>query len=343
MHDRTCQGENVDDFGQLGQSINFDSADIGEPDLGHIVEDNLLRDTLLHSVVASPRAELTTNVLLESVRPVTDGVQVGLDNGETIAATLLIAADGNASRVRSLLGMPIGRRDYTQQAVVTHVASELPHEETALQRFLPGGPLALLPLADGRSSVVWSMPERQAGELIGVSDAAFLAALQTASGGVLGELGPISKRTNFPLQMVHALRYCQDSVVLVGDAAHCVHPLAGQGMNLGLLDAACLADEIERAYLGGRGPGDLAVLRRYERRRKGDNLRMMLALDAIDRLFRLPSGFTHLRELGLGAVNRSLTAKRVLMRRALGLDHRLPHRASPASREIQEVTGANRL
>jgi 2-octaprenylphenol hydroxylase len=298
-------------------AIDFDSADIGEPDLGHIVEDSALRDGLIR--VIADRVELSFGTGVSSVAPVRGGMRVTLEGGEALTAALVIAADGGASRVRGLLEMPVVERSYGQHAVVTHVATERPHDETAWQRFLADGPLAFLPLADGRSSVVWSMPTERARALLACSDAAFLDALQAAAGGVLGALGPIASRAAFPLTALHALEYCRAGVALAGDAAHCVHPLAGQGMNLGLLDAACLAEELAAAALEGEHLGDERVLGRYARRRKGNNLTMLLAFDALERWFRLPPAFVPLRALGLSVVDRALPIKRALMRRALGL------------------------
>lgn len=309
------------DGGGANASIEFASADIGEPDLGHIVEDSLLRTTLLEYLAACRDVRVTFSASIESVRSASGGIEARLSDGDAMVASLIVAADGGESRVRSLLGLPVAACDPEQSALVAHVESELPHGETALQRFLPTGPLAFLPLADGRSSIVWSMPTAEADRLTALPDTRFLGALQEASGDVLGRLGPISARTRFALKTVHAHRYCVPGAVLAGDAAHSVHPLAGQGMNLGLLDAACLAEELGRARQRGNGYGDLAVLRRYERRRKGDNVTMLLSFDALDRLFRLPGAAAPLRMFGLGAVDRTPAAKRFLMRRALGLKH----------------------
>jgi 2-octaprenylphenol hydroxylase len=166
---------------------------------------------------------------------------------------------------------------------------------------------------------VWSLPTAEAERLLAATAAEFLVALQAASAGVLGELSSCSARAGFPLQAMHAFRYCTARAALVGDAAHIVHPLAGQGMNLGLLDAAAVAAVIEEAVLAGEDAGDLKVLRRYERQRKGDNLTMLAALDGLHRLFQLPPWAAPARALGLRAVAAAGPLKRELMRQALGL------------------------
>jgi 2-octaprenylphenol hydroxylase len=301
-------------------ALEFDSADIAEPDLGHIVEDSLLRAALAEVLAAAPSAELAHGAGIESVDVDARAARVRLADGRMAQGTLLVAADGSESAVRGMLALPVVARSYGQTGLVTHVASERPHRETAWQRFLPGGPLAFLPLADGRSSIVWSLPSARAAELLAAEPGAFLAELQSASAGVLGELGPCGARAGFPLQALHARRYCAPRAVLVGDAAHTVHPLAGQGMNLGLLDAAALARVVEDALLAGEDPGDLKVLRRYERERKGENLEMLVALDALHRLFGLPPWAASLRGAGLHAVDESQVAKHFFMRRALGLN-----------------------
>jgi ubiquinone biosynthesis UbiH/UbiF/VisC/COQ6 family hydroxylase len=302
-------------------SLDFDCAALGEPDLGHIVEDNLLRRTFYDYLMSREGVSVLTDTIVANVRKTGQGMTLQLASGDTASADLLIAADGGASHIRELLDLPVAVRDYGQHAVVTHVVSELPHNATALQRFLPGGPLAFLPLTDGRSSIVWSLPSARAAQLTNASDDEFVAQLQIASGGALGRLGPCSRRVALPLHLLHALDYTRPGLALVGDAAHCVHPLAGQGMNLGLLDAVCLAEELERACDMGMAVGDAAVLRRYERRRKGHNVGMMLAFDSLDRIFRLPGWAAPVRGLGLALLNRSEFAKRSLMWNALGLKH----------------------
>ncbi|MDX1562905.1 MAG: FAD-dependent monooxygenase, partial [Gammaproteobacteria bacterium] len=196
----------------------------------------------------------------------------------------------------------------------------------AWQRFLPAGPLALLPLADGRSSVVWSNRDAEAEALLKLDDAAFVESLQHASAGVLGRIEHCTPRFAFKLRLLHARRYVAAGIALVGDAAHTVHPLAGQGMNLGLRDAAKLAQLLVTAVRRGEYPGDESVLRRYERAQKAHNLGMQLAFDGLNRLFdaSLPAWAVPLRSFGMAAVDRALPAKRLLMRRALGLDAAQP-------------------
>lgn len=315
-------------FGASVGKLTFDSAEIGEPDLGHIVEDRLIRSCLLEVLVGRAGLDLRLGVELAAVRAEPSGVEVTTGAGEVLAADVVIAADGSASTVRSLLGLPIVSVQYDQEALVTHVGTEHGHAETAWQRFLSSGPVALLPLADGRSSVVWSTAAEHARTLLTATEAEFMAALDSATDGVLGAIKSVSARASFPLRAVHARQYCSARVALIGDAAHTVHPLAGQGMNLGLLDAAVLAEVIRAAVENGEDPGDLRVLRRYERRQKGRNLKALLAMDALHRLFtRAGPLLAPVRASGMSLVDAAPAAKRVLMREALGLVGELPEAA----------------
>ena len=313
-------------------ALDFDSAEIGEPDLGHIVEDSLLRTVLADTIAAAPNATLAIGAEIAAVAVEPGSVVAELSQGGSVRGSVLLAADGSDSTVRRLLDLPLTEHRYEQTAVVTHVTSSVAHRDTAWQRFMQGGPLAFLPLTDGRSSVVWSLPTADAERLLEASDGEFLAALNEASAGVLGTLTACSARVSFPLKALHAPRYTTPRAALLGDAAHTVHPLAGQGMNLGLLDAACVAAVIEDALLAGEDAGDLKVLRRYERERKGDNLKSLAAFDGLNRLFRLPPYATPVRALGLAAVDAAGPVKRALMREALGLraGHRHRLRWSPA-------------
>jgi len=312
-------------------AIDFDAADIGEPDLGHIVEDSLLRSALLEQS-AQLGAATSFGSRVETLEPAQGGIVVGFSDGSSETADLVVGADGADSRVRSAAGIPVLRKDYGQRAIVTHVATSRPHAAIAWQRFLPGGPLAFLPLADGRSSIVWTDTAAEAERRLALPDDEFLRELETASAGILGHLGPCAERLAFPLELKHAVRYTRPGVALIGDAAHAVHPLAGQGVNLGLRDAAVLAATVRAALRSGEFPGDERVLRRYARAQRAHNLSMQFAFDALNELFgqRLPPWLGPVRALGMAAVDASGAAKRLLMRRALGLD---PHGPAGAGNE----------
>jgi 2-octaprenylphenol hydroxylase len=319
-----CEGDLAAPIGH----ISFDSAEIGEPDLGHIVEDRLIRACLREQLAARSNVDLCFGTGLAALHVDAERVEATTDAGQTLRADVVVAADGSASTVRTLLGFSASTRDYDQAAVVAHVASAQPHGQTAWQRFLASGPVALLPLADGRSSVVWSTGLAQAEALLRATDTEFLASLEQATGAVLGEFRSVGPRASFPLRVLHAHSYSHPRVALIGDAAHTVHPLAGQGMNLGMLDAAVLAEVLSNSVTAGDDPGDLRVLKRYERRQKGRNLRALFLMDALHR------GFTQagpllapLRVAGLSAVDRLPGAKRVLMYEALGLSGDLPESA----------------
>lgn len=312
---RVWQGDDPDGVA----SVFFESATIGEPDLGHIVEDRLLRHVLLEFLLRMPNVRVDFDSPIVSFERGARRARVGMAGGEQIRADLLIGADGAASQVRALAGIGTFGHAYGQRALVAHVESAEPHRETAWQRFGELGPLALLPLADGRSSVVWSVPERDAERLAGMDDAAFESELDRASGNVLGRLRIASARAGFPLQFLHASRYTIPSVVLAGDAAHAVHPLAGQGMNLGLLDAAALAAVIGDAHAAGEYIGDRYVLDRYARARRAHNLQMQVAFDALDRVFRLGGPMPVLAAAGMLAVDAVPTLKRFIVERALGV------------------------
>jgi 2-octaprenylphenol hydroxylase len=304
-------------------SIAFDAADVGEPDLGHIVEDSLLR-AALHDELARTEIEISFGVGVETIARCEGRLAVTLSDGTTSDADLVVGADGANSKVRSAVGIEAINKSYRQRAVVSHITTEKRHDQTAWQRFLPDGPLAFLPLSDGRSSIVWTNTEPEADRLLAASDDEFLRALEIASAGVLGRLGPCTERIAFGLRLTHAVRYVAPGVALIGDSAHAVHPLAGQGMNLGLRDSAALADTLAAAVSAGAYPGDERVLKRYERTQKAHNVGMQLAFDGLNELFsrRFPVWAIPMRGIGLGLVDRIGPAKRLLMRQALGIDRR---------------------
>jgi len=233
---------------------------------------------------------------------------------------LLVAADGAASPLRQLAGIGTRGRDYEQSAVVAHLQTERPHENTAWQRFLPAGPLALLPLADGRSSLVWSLPEDEARRVLALDDQAFLGELGIASDFRLGRILAASARAAFPLKLQLAQRYQAERFVLLGDAAHAVHPLAGQGVNLGLRDVTELRDTLVAARLAGRDIGAEHVLRRYARRRRSADTLDALGLDALARIYAWQSPpLVAARGFGVRLLDRLSPIKRRIADHAAGI------------------------
>jgi 2-octaprenylphenol hydroxylase len=298
--------------------LRFDAADIGEPDLGHIIENRVIQTALLERLEILDEVNLLCPERVRDIDYQEDRVLVELESGQQLSASLLVGADGARSWVREHTG--IGQsivRDYDQKAIVCVVRTEQGHEYTAWQRFLSTGPLAFLPLPDRHySSIVWSADTAVADEVMALEDEEFCAAITEAFQSRLGKVSWTSQRAAFPLRGTQAAAYVKPRLALVGDAAHTIHPLAGQGVNLGLLDAAVLAEVLE----GERDPGRYLTLRRYERMRRGENTLMMHSMEGFKRLFgsRLPI-INELRGAGLSMVNRSPMLKRQFMMQALGL------------------------
>lgn len=301
--------------------LRFDAAETDAADLGVIVENAALQAALLAACREAGVAVLCDR--LESLAVSPGGVQLQLTQG-VLHAELVVGADGAASGVRTLLGWAAATRDYGQRAIVATVSAARPHLRTAYQRFLATGPLALLPLPGDQCSIVWSATEARAQELLALPPPAFDAALTVASAGVLGELRLASERAAFPLRRLVTRQYVAPRVALAGDAAHVIHPLAGQGVNQGLEDAVALA-----AALAGRPPresvGALAALRRYERERRAGNALVGGLVDSLDRLF-TGSGpaVSWAARLGLAQVAHASLVRRFLARQAAG-----PHRQHP--------------
>jgi ubiquinone biosynthesis UbiH/UbiF/VisC/COQ6 family hydroxylase len=240
-----------------------------------------------------------------------------LQDGRELRARIAAAADGADSKMRELAGIETLTWEYPQQAIVCHVATAQPHRRTALQRFLPSGPLAFLPLADGRSSIVWSTTAAE--ELLALSEKDFRARLRDASQDALGEIGDMTRRVSFPLRLLHARDYVQGPLVLLGDAAHVVHPLAGQGVNMGLADAQMLCDTVLKLR-SARWPDPRRALQRYQRARKAENVEMLALTDALNRAFGVNAPlWTGSLQLGMQLLDRMVPIKTRLARRALGL------------------------
>lgn len=267
-----------------GDALRFDAAEFAAAQLGFIVENVMLQAALLDALRKSD-VQLLFDTPIESLTLNEQGPQLLLEDGRKLDADLVIGADGARSIVRAAAGIETRNWPYEQTAFVTHLQPTEPHSNMALQRFLATGPLGMLPLGDGRISVVWSTTPEQADWALAASDIELGAALSKASDFVLGDLKVAGPRGAFPLEAQHAQDYVKAGVALVGDAAHAVHPLAGQGANLGLQDAACLADVLATALQDGAYPGDRPVLRRYERARKGANAAMLHFMTGLNRLF----------------------------------------------------------
>jgi 2-polyprenylphenol 6-hydroxylase len=303
----------------------FDAADAGEPNLGYIVENRLLQNALLESFTqAGGHLEPAP---LSSLEIGEHSVGVRTPRG-TLAARLVVGADGAQSALRQAAGLTAETTAYGQTAIVATVSTQRPHESTAWQRFMRNGTLAFLPLADGTSSIVWSADDQLAAALSQASDAGFAGELDRASDLALGSTRLLSERVSFPLHKLVAQRYVAHRVALIGDAAHVVHPLAGQGVNLGLLDAAALAQQVAAAVAAREDPGALGVLRAYERWRKSEVALMSGAIDAFDRLLAHGRGpVARAAQRGLAWVNRSQELRRFFIRRALGMSGELPQAA----------------
>jgi len=298
--------------------LNFDAADRGESALGYIVENRLIQH-VLWQLLSTSSAALFCPAKIIGLESAEQARIVVLADGTRLRTRLVIAADGLASPLREWSGIATAGHAYDQRAVVAHVVTERSHEHTAWQRFLPGGPLAFLPLADGRCSIVWSAPTQEVEQLLALDDATFCAELGAAFDFRLGAITASSARASFPLRLQLAERYIAERLVLIGDAAHVVHPLAGQGVNLGLRDVTALCDVLKRAVDNERDPGSTSTLRAYERQRRSKNALAGWGFDAIHRLFgNTSTPLVMARGLGLTALNALGPIKRRLMDHAAG-------------------------
>jgi len=301
------------------ETLCFDAAEFAVPQLGFIVENVLIQVALLNNLQSSD-VSVNFETPITSLSKVGERFEVELGNKTKLKPDLLIGADGAASFVRSNAGIGATSWLYSQTAFVTHLQPEQSHRNTAWQRFLKTGPVGLLPLADGRVSTVWSTTAAQAAEALQASDEQLSAMLIEATDNVLGQLKPTGPRGSFPLKAQHADHYVLAGLALVGDAAHAVHPLAGQGANLGLADAETLASVISDALAANENPGDLPLLRNYERARKGANKTMLHFIDGLNRLFSNDStSLARLRGTGMRMFNNSGPIRERAVQVALGL------------------------
>ncbi|MDD2723453.1 MAG: FAD-dependent monooxygenase [Methylovulum sp.] len=304
----------------------FCSDDINYPELGYIVENRVTQLSLLERLQVFDNVELICPALIDKIdyypgKP----SEIKLGDGRMLSARLLVAADGAQSRVRQAVGLGVTSWDYGQHALVIYIETAYGQQDITWQRFVPSGPQAFLPLTGHYGSIVWYNSPDEVSRLKSLSDEALKLELVAAFPDCLGQVVRVLGTANFPLKRQHAQRYVKSGVVLVGDAAHTINPLAGQGVNIGLLDAAALAEVLVDAVKKGRDISDLAILKRYEQLRRTENLKMMTVMDAFYQVFSnnlLPVKL--LRNFGLGLAERILPAKNKLMRNAMGLEGNLP-------------------
>lgn len=317
---------------KTGAALTFASENVGEPVLGYIVENNLIQQTVLQAVLQHPAISYQAPVTLKTLNLQSEKVTIATDQGD-FCAKLALGADGANSWLALKAGLNSPVQPYAAMGLVATVTTEKAHEKTARQIFLAKGPLAFLPLKEpNRSSIVWSLPVEEAKRLLNLDAATFLAELTSAFENRLGAVTEVGKRYVFPLAHHEVEHYITERIALVGDAAHTMHPLAGQGANLGLLDAASLIDVLKAAQTAQRDIGLPATLRRYERWRKADNAFLLTGVDQLKQLFSSPLPLVaSARSLGLNLVNRTPALKNQFNRYAIGDRDNLPTLASSSN------------
>ncbi|QGX62693.1 FAD-dependent monooxygenase [Alteromonas mediterranea] len=305
-----------DSFGD----IHFSCDEMGSDTLGVIVENQALVNALAQAVEAQSNVQLVT-AGIDRVLAGPNQTMLMLDNDDVLSCRLLVGADGANSFVRKQAGLPITFKDYEHTAIVANIKTDEPHNNVARQAFTPTGPLALLPMAEPNvCSIVWSQTPEQASSLMALDDDAFCHALTAASNSVLGTTSLKTERAAFPLTMRYARQWAKDGVVLVGDAAHTIHPLAGQGANLGMQDALALAESLSSLSVAGKDIGLYKHLRSYERSRKTEATKMIAAMDGFKFLFDGNDPLKKLvRGIGLSATDKLTTIKNAFVSHAMGL------------------------
>jgi 2-octaprenyl-6-methoxyphenol hydroxylase len=320
----------ISDRGHFGFA-RLAATDAGVEALGWVVENRALGQALRLALGECRNLDFICPAVMEQIGFAADRATVTVrrdGRSESLTARLVVAADGGRSALRDQVGIAVKRTDYGQTALVTNVTTEKPHANVAYERFTASGPLALLPMSAGRSAVVWSLPPDQVEPLLALDDAPFLAALQERFGLRLGRFIKVGKRAAYPLAFTEVAEHVRPRLVLIGNAAHTVHPVAGQGFNLGLRDVAVLAEALRAALDAGRDPGELEVLEAYAGRRRRDVTTISLFTNSLVRLFSNDLGpLAHARSLGLVAVDLFPPAKRALLRLSMGLAGRLPRLA----------------
>jgi len=307
------------DAGGKGK-LHFDSAEMGEADLGHIIENRVIVNALHQRIKDFSQIDLLCPAQIEAIDFNLSQTELTLKDKTKLTAKLIVAADGTRSWIRQQADIAVKGWDFDQAALVTTVKTEKYHQDTAWQRFLTTGPLAFLPLTEGYSSIVWSTSPDEAKRLTVISKDEFATELEQAFESKLGKVESVAGRAVFPLRLFETLHYVKPRLALVGDAAHTIHPLAGQGVNLGLADVTSLLDVIVEALNDKKDIGDLKVLRRYERWRRADNRSMLMAMDGLKRLFGSElSVVKDVRSFGLNLTNKITPLKNLIMQQAMGV------------------------
>ena len=299
--------------------VHYDKREVGAEALGYIVENRWIRRALIEAVAALGGVRLLGGRTVTGLERGADRARLVLDDGRTLGAALVVAADGRGSPVRALAGIDALQVAYDQIGIVATIAHARPHRGIAQERFLPAGPFAILPMTGARSSIVWTERADVARRILALSRPDFEIELRARFTDYLGDLAVEGPVFSYPLTLTLAHSYALDRLALAGDAAHAIHPIAGQGLNLGIRDAAALAEVIVDATRLGLDPGATTLLARYTRWRRADNFAMLAVTDGLNRLF--SNDFPPLRlarRAGLAAVNRMPALKRRLMRHAMG-------------------------
>lgn len=327
MNRRTCpyQRMKVWESDEQRAATEFVSQDVGADHLGFIVENRVIQLALLERLGQLDNVDLICPAEIRDIDYSPGCSVVQLSDGRELIGKLMVAADGGRSRVRTASGIGVHSWDYDQHALVASIVTSLPQQDITWQQFTPSGPLAFLPLTGQRGSLVWYNRPAEVKRLLALDSDAFIYAVETAFPDRLGSIEGLLERGAFPLRRQHASQYVKEGVALAGDAAHMINPLAGQGVNIGLLDAATLAEVILDGHREGLDISDLSLLQRYEQQRRNHNLMMMQLMDGFYRVFSndlLPLKL--LRNIGLGAAERFTPAKHRVMRFAMGLEGRLP-------------------
>lgn len=304
--------------------MHYDHKEIGDGPLGWIVENAVTRRALA-AAAGKSSLQVYDGAELAECNFGDDAAVLDLADGRQITARLVVAADGRNSPLREAAGIDAVRWRYPQTGIVCAVHHELPHNGIAQEHFLPAGPFAILPMTQNRSSIVWTERNHLAPDILALDDDAFAAELGERFGSFLGKIEVGPTRWSYPLSVVHAKRYIAPRLALAGDAAHAIHPIAGQGFNIGLRDVAALAEVIIDTLRLGLDPGTMTALERYERWRKPDNMMMIGVTDILNRLFSNDIAPVRIaREVGLAAVDRATPLKKLFMRHAMGLVGDLP-------------------